>query len=336
MHAIFYSNTNIYLLFIYDYLFSFSVKLLCFIQPSAFWLIFHESLTSLPSGILYIFFFIEPLRYINMSFPLSPVIVSLVTYHTRLSDMKEVLNSLKQQGEELRVIVIDNDSGPVYQNALSELIAGLRSEGLAVEWRAAPRNGGFGYGHNLAFLDAPPSDYVLLLNPDVVMHPGALTALIGFLQTRPEAGLVVPKVFYPDGRLQPLNKRRPTVLDLGLRLFLPPAFTRLPLIRRRLERYSMMDKGYDTPYPLPFASGCCMLFRRSLLMRLGGFDEGFFLYFEDADISERANILSQVWFCPDAHITHSWQRGSRKSLKLLWIMLQSAARYFAKWGIKWW
>ena len=274
----------------------------------------------------------------NMSVPptFSSLVVTLVTYHSDLRQVKDAMNSLKVQGQSLQVALVDNDSGPSYQAALKEVIKEVACEGMAVELHRAPRNGGFGYGHNLAFLQAPPSDYVLILNPDVILHEQCLHTLVAFLETHPKAGLVVPKVFYPDGRLQPLNKRRPTVLDLGLRLFLPPVLANIPLVRRRLDRYSMMDSGYNAPCRVPFASGCCMLFRRSLLTRLGGFDERFFLYFEDADISERANIVSEVWFCPDATITHAWQRGSRKSVKLLWIMLQSAARYFAKWGLRLW
>lgn len=98
----------------------------------------------------------------------------------------------------------------------------------------------------------------------------------------------------------------------------------------------MMDVGYDAPCPLPFASGCCLLLRRDVMRRVGGFDEGFFLYFEDADLTMRVNEIAQTWFCPQATITHAWQRGSRSSLKLLWIMVKSAARYFAKWGLKLW
>jgi GT2 family glycosyltransferase len=261
--------------------------------------------------------------------------VSLVTYRSDLSQVKDALASLVGYAG-MQVVVVDNDSGTDYQTALAALVDEMGQGGLTIELLRAPRNGGFGYGHNLAMLYAPASEYVLMLNPDAALHKGCVETLIAFLQSRPEVGLVVPKVFYPDGRLQPLNKRNPTVMDLSFRLFLPAALTRIAVVRKRLEKYSMMDMGYDTPYRLPFASGCCMMFRRSILMRLGGFDEGFLLYFEDADISQRANILSEVWFCPDAHITHAWQRGSRKSWKLLWIMLQSAARYFAKWGLKLW
>jgi GT2 family glycosyltransferase len=255
--------------------------------------------------------------------------ITIVTYHSDLAQLNAALASVKAQQIPHHIIIVDCDSAAEYQHQLSQQFSDI-------ELIFAPRNGGFGYGHNLALLRAPESAYHLILNPDVVLHENALAEMIAFMDTHSKAGLVAPKVFYPDGTLQPLNKRTPTVLDLTLRLMLPPALAGLPPFRARLTRYSMLDRGYDTPYQLPFASGCCMLVRREIMLRLGGFDEGFFLYFEDADLSRRINEISEVWFTPSAHITHVWQRGSRKSKKLLYIMLQSAARYFTKWGWKLW
>ncbi len=257
------------------------------------------------------------------------LIVSVVTYHSDLKQLAEALASLKHQCDNMHVMLVDNGSSPDYQTS-------LQAYNDLAEIIVLQENQGFGAGHNHAMLRASSSDYLLILNPDVVLHEGCLEHLLQFMHDMPQAGLVVPKVFYPDGRLQPLNKRLPNVLDLGLRLCAPLFLTRIPWIAQRMERYSMMDMGYDTAYQLPFASGCCLLIKRDILTRIGGFDEGFFLYFEDADLTRRINEIAQSWFCPDAHITHAWQRGSRKQWTLLWIMLQSAARYFAKWGMKWW
>ncbi len=257
------------------------------------------------------------------------LIVSIVVYESDIEQLRAAIESLRGQCNSQKIYLVDNHSSPEYQQQLQRFSD-------EVELVLAPRNGGFGYGHNLVMLDAPPSDYFLVLNPDVVLHEGALDTLMGFAKAKPEAGLVVPKVFYPNGDLQPLNKRMPNVMDLACRLFLPAFLARLSFIKKRLDRYSMMDKGYESAYPLEFASGCCMMIKRDLMMRLGGFDEKFFLYFEDADLTMRINEIVQSWFCPDATITHAWQRGSRKSFKLLWVMIQSAARYFAKWGMRWW
>ncbi len=257
--------------------------------------------------------------------------ISIVTYNSDLEQLRGCVQSVRAQtldergGVDCHIIIVDCASTLEYQAELAQF-----EEVAQVIY--APRNGGFGYGHNIAMLAAPKALFTLVLNPDAMLHDGALQVLIDFMKSKPQAGIVAPKVYYPDGRLQPLNKRAPNVLDLGLRLMLPTRIANLPPFKRRLERYSMLDIGYDNSYSLPFASGCCMLFQTEILLRLGGFDEGFFLYFEDADICKRVWEISEVWFCCDAHITHSWQRGSRKSKKLLWIMIQSASRYFTKWG----
>jgi GT2 family glycosyltransferase len=277
-----------------------------------------------------------------MNHPAPLCTISIVTYHSDLEQLKAAVESVRAQEVAHHLMVVDCDSAPEYQHELATaLTLPLPAQGESITadnttFYLAPRNGGFGYGHNLALLHAPDTPYALILNPDVILHEHALSNMIAFMEAHTHAGLVAPKVFYPNGTLQPLNKRNPTVLDLTFRLMLPPTLAGLPPFKRRLERYSMLDKGYDTAYQLPFASGCCMLLRRDILLRLGGFDEGFFLYFEDADLCRRVAEISEVWFTPTAHITHVWQRGSRKSKKLLWIMLQSASRYFTKWGWKLW
>ncbi|TAE34916.1 MAG: glycosyltransferase family 2 protein [Alphaproteobacteria bacterium] len=263
-----------------------------------------------------------------MSSPSPSVVISIVTYHSDLEDVCAAIASVQSQKLATHLMIADNDSGAEYQEALQSIIP---KDATFLE---LPRNGGFGYGHNQVMLRAPASDYLLILNPDVVLHKGSLATMIAFLEAHPEVGMVAPKVFYPDESLQPLNKIHPNVLDLALRLFAPAMITRLPWVKRRLERYAMIDKGYDNAYSVPFASGCCLCIRRDVMLRLGGFDEGFFLYFEDADLSRRVHELADVWFVPSAHITHRWQRGSRSSKKLLWIMLQSAWRYFMKWGVQ--
>jgi GT2 family glycosyltransferase len=257
------------------------------------------------------------------------ITISIVTYHSDVEQLRAAIDSVKRQNISHEIIIVDCDSESEYQASLQEFASDVKII-------LAQRNGGFGYGHNLAMLQAADSDYILVLNPDVILHDNALLGLVDFMKQTPNAGVATPKVFYPDGRLQPLNKREPNVLDLALRLMLPSFLSDLPPFKGRLARYSLLDVGYEHSYALPFASGCCLLFRRDIMLRLGGFDEGFFLYFEDADICRRAWEVAEVWFCHTSCITHAWQRASRKSLKMLWVMLKSAGRYFTKWGWKLW
>ena len=258
------------------------------------------------------------------------IAVSIVTYRSHVEEVVAAIQSVRNEVSDAEIIIVDNDSGEPYASQLKAALP----EG--VTFIAADRNGGFGYGHNIALLTAAPSDYYLVLNPDVRVHPGALEALIAFLEAKPEAGLVAPKVLYEDGRLQPLNKRHPTVLDLILRRAPDHLIARSPKIQARLARYQMMDVGYDAPCRVEFVSGCCMLFRRDILQRLGGFDERYFLYFEDADLTRRVDCISEAWYCPDAVITHRWVRASAHSREMFRVLLESAKLYFDKWGWKLW
>lgn len=258
------------------------------------------------------------------------LVVSIVTYRSPVEEVAEAVRSLQASSLAPQIFIVDNDSGEPY---LSQLRAAL-PEGVTLH--QAGHNGGFGFGHNKALVTAPPSDYFLILNPDVRVHGGALEALVDFLRAKPEAGLAVPKVLYEDGRLQPLNKRNPTVLDLVLRRLPEPFIAASSKIQARLAHYEMQDVGYDTPCRVEFVSGCCMMFRRSILQRLGGFDERFFLYFEDADLTRRVNCISEAWYCPQAVITHRWARASAQSAAMFRILVESAVQYFTKWGWKWW
>jgi GT2 family glycosyltransferase len=126
-----------------------------------------------------------------------------------------------------------------------------------------------------------------------------------------------------------LCRRDPTVLDLALRL-LPPRIG-----RRRQAWHTMQDRDYSQSFDVPCASGCCLLIRTRLWRDLGGFDERFFLYLEDADLTRRVRQIARAVYVPESTVVHAWQRGSYRSLRLALTHLVSLARYFSKWGWRW-
>ncbi len=259
------------------------------------------------------------------------VAACIVTYRSPLPELETAISSFfSQTGLRLFLTIVDNASGAAYVNSLKPLI------GEHMQLIEAPKNGGFGYGNNLGIARSPASHYLLLLNPDVAIHEGTLATLMAYMDANPQVGVVTPKALHPDGTLQPLNKRSPTVLDLFLRRCCPPALQKMPRIERRMRYYSMLDVGYDNPCELEFMTGCFMFFRRSVLERTGGFDETFFMYLEDADLTRRTNAISKAMYFPDATITHHWRRGSHHNYKLTLVMLHSIRVYFRKWGWRWW
>jgi GT2 family glycosyltransferase len=252
------------------------------------------------------------------------VVGLIVTYRSRLEDVREAAESFLNTPLSVHLTVVDNDSGQEYFSALHQALPN------EVHIISSGRNGGFGFGNNIGLRHIPPSRYVLFLNPDVVVHEGTLASLAAYMDSHPDVGVVSPKVLYPDGALQPLNKRDPAVFDLFLRRFAPG------LAPRRMARYTMQDAGYDRPCDVEFMTGCFMLVRREALEKVGGFDERFFLYLEDADLTRRIRAFARAMYVPDVSITHRWQRGSHRSWRLMLVMLHSIWVYFSKWGWRWW
>lgn len=194
------------------------------------------------------------------------------------------------------------------------------------------KNLGFGRAHN-KIIKLIDSDYHIICNPDIIICTQAIEIIIEFLQKNYNYGIVCPKFFFPDGSLQPLNRLNPTIWDLFLRRFLPKKL--YYLFENRMNRYEMLDIGYNASYEVPFVSGAFMVCRTSAIKQVNGFDRRYFLYFEDADLSRK--IQENGWltcYCPEASVIHEWKRDSHKSIKSALIFLHSAYKYFHKWGWK--
>lgn len=191
------------------------------------------------------------------------------------------------------------------------------------------KNIGFGQAHNIAIREAirNGSAYHLILNPDVSFAPRVIRQLVQYMEARPAIGQVMPRILYPDGRIQYLCKLLPSPFDLLGRRFLPPALT-----EKRNRRYELQFTGYDTEMDVPSLSGCFMFVRTAVLERTGGFDKRFFMYAEDLDLCRRIGQISRTVYYPEVSIIHHYEKGSYKSLKLLAHHIRSAIRYFNKWG----
>lgn len=265
-----------------------------------------------------------------MNAPQSSVVIAacIVTYRSKLEQLKAAAASFQQCQLPKHLCIVDNQSGDDYTKQLQQV------ENVSIIHSGA--NKGFGFGHNVGIRHAPACQYYLVLNPDVIIHEGALEKMVAYLDAHPEVGLIAPQVLNSDGSVQYLNKRLPSVFDLFARRFLPAKIRQMAFIKRKMDAYEMRNVGYGSICEPPFISGCCMLFRKSVLDAVGGFDEGFFMYLEDADMTRRVSAVAKALYYPEAKITHHWARGSHKSLRLMVVMFHSMWHYFNKWGWKWW
>jgi GT2 family glycosyltransferase len=193
------------------------------------------------------------------------------------------------------------------------------------------RNIGFGAGHNIALRHALQTNtpYHIILNPDVYFDAEVIPKLFSFMDTNPQAGLAMPKILYPDGRLQPLCKLLPSPRTLFMRRFFQ--FNQ-SWINRVNHSYEMHFTGYDKVMDVPFLSGCFMFLRTDALRKVGLFDERIFLYTEDADLSRRIHKHYRTLFFPEVTVYHYHERSSYKNRMILMHHILSAIKYFNKWG----
>jgi GT2 family glycosyltransferase len=160
-----------------------------------------------------------------------------------------------------------------------------------------------------------------------MLTPDTITTLLQFIQPHPEIGMVAPKVVYPNGELQYLCKLLPTPMDVFGRRFLPKSW-----IKQRNEIYELRQTGYDKIMNIPYLSGCFMLLRTEAVRKARLFDERFFMYPEDIDLTRRIHQDYLTVFYPDVTIIHNHEKASYKSWKMLWIHIVNMCRYFNKWG----
>lgn len=263
--------------------------------------------------------------------------VSLVLYRPDIAKLRVTIDSLEKaiaHGRQLkalgavRVDIIYNDE-PL-NGLIDEALRPLQRSAIEIHSHQGHGNIGFGRAHNLAIrlLD---SDYHLVLNPDVDLAPDSLSKGLDYLSAHPETALVAPRLIDDNGSAQFGCKRFPSVLDFLLRGF-APAFVKRHF-ERRLAHYEMRDLSDEIVTPdVPIASGCFMLFRTTALQAIKGFDERYFLYFEDFDISIRVRAYGLIAYLPALQVLHHGGNSAKKGLRHILMFARSGLRFFHSHG----
>lgn len=247
---------------------------------------------------------------------------SIVTYKTPEAELVNLLACFARSQRKAELIVVDN-------SPTDELKVIVEGSGAKYVWSG--RNLGFGAGHNIAIRAiAGRSKYHVLVNPDISFAPDTLEVLFGFMESNPAVGLVMPKIIFPDGSEQRLCKQLPSPFDLVLRRFLGGWGERA--FRSHWQRYELRDIDLSIPRQIPCLSGCFMFLRSSVLYKVGGFDERYFMYLEDFDLCRRVGECAKTVFYPDTSVTHAYAKSSYKDPTHLRYHLHSAFKYFSKWG----
>jgi GT2 family glycosyltransferase len=247
---------------------------------------------------------------------------SVVTYRTAPEELSRLLDGLTAGGRPVDITVVDNSPS----DDLCEI-----ATGKGALYLRTGRNLGFGGGHNLA-LNAclQASRYHIIVNPDIYFTGKVIESLYHFMEDHPDVGWVMPRIENPDGTDQGLRKLLPSPADLIVRRFLGKMGEEL--FRRRWTRYQLGDIDMTAPCEVPCLSGCFMFLRTSVLKEVGLFDERFFMYMEDVDLCRRVGRSSRCVYYPCAAVTHGYAKGSYVDARLFRYHIQSAFRYFSKWG----
>lgn len=250
------------------------------------------------------------------------ITASIVLFNTPENQLLRLLNCINLSGKIDRVYLIDNSPIEVDRACFRlPFVTYIKSD----------RNIGYGSGHNIALREIlNVSEFHFIINPDIYFEPREIGALIDRIGRDASIGLLMPKIIYPDGSLQYLCKLIPSPSDLLLRRFFRGPFAKF--VSKRNEDFELRFTGYKEEMDVPYLSGCFMLFRTSSLKAVGLFDERFFMYPEDIDITRRIHAKFRTVFYPHAEIVHDHARESYKNLKMLWIHVSNMIKYFNKWG----
>jgi GT2 family glycosyltransferase len=251
------------------------------------------------------------------------ITASIVVYDTPFKIIERCLNSFLSS-EVDKIFLIDSSL-----EGLFDFVRGFDSRLVYIK----TENIGFGAANNIALKEAlkTGAKYHIVSNPDVYFNCNTISELYEFMEKNRDVGLVSPKVLFPDGRLQFSCRLLPSPVNLFMRKFLDFGPFR-KVVDAKNRTYELRFTGYNTIMDVPSVSGCFMFLRTSVLKRTGLFDERFFLYLEDVDLSRRINKVARVVYYPHVHIYHEWNRSSYKNTKLLVVHLISGFRYFNKWG----
>ncbi len=230
------------------------------------------------------------------------------------------------------IIIVDNKPE---NNELSEIKNSFKNLGININYIQSKKNLGMGGGNNLG-IESASGKYILILNPDIIVKKDSIKILYNYLKNSKEVGIVGPKLIYPNGDLQYSCFR-------GWKKYTP--FLRRTFLgkifKKQLNGFLMKDKDHDKVMTADWIMGSCLMFEKKILDDIdGGFDERFFMYFEDTDLCRRIKQLGKkVVYNPESVVVHNHGRESAREAwyispfvsKLTREHIKSYIKYFLKW-----
>lgn len=273
--------------------------------------------------------------------------ISIVIFDAEIDEVFECLSSLMaaidvldlaQRGRASgRVILINNSYHRLISpDMFEELPKAFGERNFGLDIIQGHGNIGYGSGHNLT-INAEyrfQHQYHIFMNSDVILDENALLEGITMLEAEQRYAMISPSAVNMSDEKQYLCKRQPSLLIFllrGLRLDWINS-----IFKNRIAAYEMRDLSESiTSEGILIASGCFMFCRSSAVAQIEGFDERFFLYFEDFDFSLRLRKVGEIVYAPSVKIKHFGGNASRKGAQHFIYFCTSALKFFRKHGWKW-
>ena len=262
--------------------------------------------------------------------------ISIVVYKQDIGIFKRTLESIYLRliediniQEKTSIIIIDNGN---QKTKLEDAVNSYREKHLKIEIISPKKNLGYGSGHNIAIMKSN-SDYHLVLNPDVILQKYSLKYGLEYLDSNPQAISVCPKCHDKENKPQYIAKKYPSIFDLFLRGLMPEFIKRY--FNKRLSAYEVREiTNADKVSEIELMGGCFMLCRTEALKNINGFDERYFLYFEDFALSIELGKLGKLIYLPSMSIIHFGGQTARKGILHIFLFLSSGLKFFNQYGWK--
>jgi hypothetical protein len=249
------------------------------------------------------------------------IVCSLVIYKNDRKQLLEAINSFLNTDLKVRLMLIDNSP----TDELRDIISDSRTEYIH-----NPSNPGFGAAHNIAISKAIEigAKYHFVINPDASFEGSIITTMVDYMKQDVTIGMLMPQILNVDGSIQNLPKLLPSPYSVLMRKLKRPS----NIYKIFINQYELRSIAKGEIYNAPILSGCFTLLNLEAIKEVGMYDDKFFMYFEDWDLSRRMHAKYKTIYFPEVSVYHGYESGANKSSKLFKIFVNSAITYFNKWG----
>lgn len=249
------------------------------------------------------------------------VTASIVLYLNDLLDLEKAISSVLNTDQNIKLYLIDN-------SPTDELK--LLNRNSQIVYIHNPTNPGFGAAHNIAMSKSVEagSMYHFIVNPDVYFDGDVVSSMISYMELDPKIGMMMPKILNLDGTVQNLPKLLPSPFSILLRKIKKPK----RYYKKFIDTYELRFVDEFKIYNVPILSGCFTLLNVKAIQEIGMYDDKYFMYFEDWDLSRRMHQRYKTIYYPLVSVYHGYDSGANKSSRLFKIFVNSAVAYFSKWG----